>query len=94
MTQKAVNLSNREREVLLHLAAGLTQAETAERLSLSPSTVGQYVARAARKMGTRTQTATVATALITRAITPVNRLPSVREAVAIESEKARRRFSG
>ena len=36
MSQKAVALSNREREVLEHLANGLTQSETADRLGLSP----------------------------------------------------------
>ncbi len=49
-------LSDREREVL-HLAAeGLTSAEIAERLSLSPRTVETHRSSMMRKLGLRTQT--------------------------------------
>lgn len=85
-------LSDRERQVIGLLADGLTQAESADLLGLSPRTVEHYVARAAAKLGTRTQTQTVAVALIRRAIPfPVNRPLTVAEAVRVESEKARRR---
>ncbi len=49
-------LSDREREVL-HLAAeGLTSAEIAERLSLSPRTVESHRSSMMRKLGLHTQT--------------------------------------
>lgn len=49
-------LTDREREVL-HLAAeGLTSAEIAERLSLSPRTVENHRSNMMRKLGLRTQT--------------------------------------
>lgn len=47
-------LSKREREVLLHVAGGLTYAATARRMSLSKHTVDTYLRRVRRKTGANT----------------------------------------
>lgn len=44
-------LSNQERAVLVHLAAGATNREIAERLHLSPHTVKEYASTLYRKLG-------------------------------------------
>jgi DNA-binding NarL/FixJ family response regulator/tetratricopeptide (TPR) repeat protein len=49
-------LSEREREVLTLLAAGLTNAEIAKRLFISPKTAGHHVGRILSKLGFRTRT--------------------------------------
>jgi DNA-binding NarL/FixJ family response regulator len=46
-------LTNREREIMALVAYGLSNAEVAERLSLSPATVKTHVARAVTKLGVR-----------------------------------------
>ena len=46
-------LSEREREVLTHLAQGLTDREIAERLGISPRTVETHVGRILHKLGVR-----------------------------------------
>ncbi len=64
-------LTNREREVL-HLAAeGLTNAEVADRLSISPRTAETHRANLMRKLGLRTQTDLIRYAL-RRGILPLN----------------------
>jgi DNA-binding NarL/FixJ family response regulator len=64
-------LTNREREVL-HLAAeGLTNAEIADRLSISPRTAETHRANLMRKLGLRTQTDLIRYAL-RRGILPLN----------------------
>jgi two-component system invasion response regulator UvrY len=47
-------LTKREFEVLLHLASGLSLADTAAELSLSPKTLGAYRARLFKKMKLKT----------------------------------------
>ncbi|MFI6044489.1 response regulator transcription factor [Nocardia sp. NPDC051321] len=44
-------LSEREREVLVHVAKGLTYAATAHRMGLSTHTIDTYLRRARRKTG-------------------------------------------
>ena len=46
-------LTPREREVAALVAAGLTNAEIAERLVLSPGTVGNHLANIVRALGAR-----------------------------------------
>jgi DNA-binding NarL/FixJ family response regulator len=46
-------LTNRELEVLEHLAMGLSNAEIAERLTLSTETVKTYVSRILNKLDLR-----------------------------------------
>jgi len=53
----------REREVLGLLAHGLTQADIAERLFLSPKTVGTHIQRIMGKLGVKSRTQAVAHAL-------------------------------
>lgn len=55
-------LTNREREVLQLLAAGLRQDDIAERLFISRKTVGTHVSNIMRKLGVRTQAQAVAVA--------------------------------
>lgn len=56
-------LSPREREVLGHLADGLTGALVAERLNLSPETVRAHVRNAMTKLGASTRSHAVALAI-------------------------------
>jgi len=57
-------LSPREREVLGCLAAGMTSAHAAAALGISAETVETHVRRAMAKLGARTRTQAVATALV------------------------------
>ncbi len=50
-----VPLSEREREIVRHVAMGFTNAQTAERLYLSERTVKTYRARAIQKLGCSTR---------------------------------------
>ena len=56
-------LTEREREVLGFVAGGLTGAEIAERLVLSPETVKSHVHNAMAKLGARTRAHAVAIAM-------------------------------
>lgn len=56
-------LSEREREVLIGVARGLTSAQIAERLNLSPKTVETYRARGMEKLGLRSRAALIQFAL-------------------------------
>src|SRR2546430_239560 len=53
-------LSVREREVLAHVADGLTNAEVARVLTISPETVRKHLENAYEKLGVHTRTAAVA----------------------------------
>ncbi len=53
------SLTVQERRVLHHVAAGLTNAEIAERLVVAPSTVRKHLENAYRKLGVRTRLAAV-----------------------------------
>ena len=55
-------LTPRESEVLELLAAGLVQAEIAERLVISPKTVGTHIERILSKLGVRSRAQAVAVA--------------------------------
>jgi DNA-binding CsgD family transcriptional regulator len=50
-------LSTREAEVLGLVAEGLTDQEVAQRLYLSPRTVGQHLRSVYRKLGVKSRTA-------------------------------------
>ncbi|WP_227981120.1 response regulator transcription factor [Nocardia spumae] len=52
----AVRLSKRERDVLQHLALGLTNSEMAQMMNLSRWTVKQYTSALYRKLGVRNRT--------------------------------------
>jgi DNA-binding NarL/FixJ family response regulator len=54
-SETAPVLTPREREVLALLAAGLPNAEIAERLVISPKTVGTHVAHIYEKLGVRSR---------------------------------------
>jgi RNA polymerase sigma factor (sigma-70 family) len=54
------SLSVREREVLVHVAEGLTNAEVAHALTISPETVRKHLENAYEKLGVHTRTAAVA----------------------------------
>jgi len=60
----AGSLSPREREVLGCLAAGMTSAHAGATLGISAETVETHVRRALAKLGARTRTQAVATALL------------------------------
>ncbi len=63
MTQTLPQLTRREREVLRHLADGLTNDEIGRRLSISAETVRTHVRKAMAKLDADTRTQAVATAL-------------------------------
>jgi DNA-binding NarL/FixJ family response regulator len=51
--QPLAALTQREREVLIHIAAGLSNAEIARTLVISPETVKTYVSRILTKLDLR-----------------------------------------
>lgn len=58
----AAALTEREREVLVLVAAGLTDTQIAERLTVSPHTVHRHIANARAKLGVRSRAAAAAVA--------------------------------
>jgi PAS domain S-box-containing protein len=66
----AGSLSPREREVLGCLAGGMTSGQAAAALGISAETVETHVRRAMAKLGARTRTQAVATALLLKLIEP------------------------
>jgi DNA-binding NarL/FixJ family response regulator len=63
-------LTEREREVMRHVAVGLTNAEIAERLFISPATTKTHVSRAMIKLGARDRAQLVVFAYETGLVTP------------------------
>lgn len=61
-------LSARERELLEHLARGLSRKEAARRMDLSPFTVGEYVQNIYRKLSVRSRGEAVYEAIQARLI--------------------------
>jgi DNA-binding CsgD family transcriptional regulator/pimeloyl-ACP methyl ester carboxylesterase len=53
-------ITQREREILALVAAGLTDAQIAERLTVSPHTVHRHIANARAKLGVRSRAAAAA----------------------------------
>jgi pimeloyl-ACP methyl ester carboxylesterase/DNA-binding CsgD family transcriptional regulator len=53
-------VTEREREILVLVAAGLTDAQIAERLTVSPHTVHRHIANARAKLGVRSRAAAAA----------------------------------
>lgn len=64
------NLSEREREVLLMVAHGLTNAEISRRLCLSVKTIETYRARGLEKLGLKNRAALVNFALANQLLNP------------------------
>jgi DNA-binding NarL/FixJ family response regulator len=63
-------LTDREREVMAHVAGGLTNDEIAQQLYLSPATVRTHVSRAMNKLGARDRTQLVVLAYETGLVRP------------------------
>jgi DNA-binding NarL/FixJ family response regulator len=62
-TPKTPTLSKREREILRFLSHGFTNEDIGRQIYISPETVRTHVRRAIAKLGARTRTQAVATAL-------------------------------
>ena len=58
----AIDLTDREKEVLLQLAKGMTNKEIGKQLHLSPFTVRHHVSQLIKKLGAANRAAVVATA--------------------------------
>jgi DNA-binding NarL/FixJ family response regulator len=63
-------LTDREREVMAHVAGGFTNDEIAQQLYLSPATVRTHVSRAMTKLGARDRTQLVVLAYETGLVRP------------------------
>jgi DNA-binding NarL/FixJ family response regulator len=63
-------LTTREREILLHVAGGLTNEEIADRLSLSPQTVKTHINRTQTKLAAHDRAQLVVIAYETGLVTP------------------------
>jgi DNA-binding NarL/FixJ family response regulator len=59
----SVHLTDRERDVLVHLAEGLSHAEIGTKLGISGETVRTHVQKACERLGASTRTQAVASAL-------------------------------
>jgi DNA-binding CsgD family transcriptional regulator len=62
-SESDLGLTSREVEVLAWVAAGKTNAETAEMLSIAPGTVKKHLDRIYQKLGVGTRTEAVVTAM-------------------------------
>jgi len=62
-TKSAPELSKREREILRMLSHGMTNEEIGREIQISPETVRTHVRRALTKLGSKTRTEAVSTAL-------------------------------
>ncbi|GFH66170.1 DNA-binding response regulator [Streptomyces rutgersensis] len=68
--ERLASLTGREREVLVHVAGGLSNDEIAARLQVSPLTVKTHVNRAMAKLGARDRAQLVVTAYETGLVRP------------------------
>ena len=67
----AERLTSRELEILQHLAEGLTQAQIAEQLVISPKTVGSHIEHILAKLGVRSRAQAIAVAYREELVEPV-----------------------
>lgn len=68
--QEAPSVTDRELEILRHIAGGATNREIATALHLSPHTIKDYVTRLLRKLDCHTRSEALAVAIRERLITP------------------------
>jgi two-component system, NarL family, nitrate/nitrite response regulator NarL len=81
--QTAHNLTKREIDVLSLLAEGLTQAEIAEKLFISPRTVGKHIEHILAKLGVHSRAQAVAHALREELIETERRPPDVTASTSV-----------
>ena len=79
----AHHLTKREIDVLSLLAEGLTQAEIAEKLFISPRTVGKHIEHILAKLGVHSRTQAVALALREELIDAKRRPPDVTTSTSV-----------
>jgi DNA-binding NarL/FixJ family response regulator len=74
-TGASARLSEREHDVLMLLAEGLSAAEIAPRLHLSESTVKSHVARIYQKLGASNRAQALVTAMRIGLLSSINPVP-------------------
>jgi DNA-binding NarL/FixJ family response regulator len=73
LKRRVASLTDREREVLVELARGLTNTEIGEQLHMSPATAKTHVSRLLAKLDARDRAQLVIVAYETGLVTPADR---------------------
>lgn len=87
MPESVESLSNRERQIMLLAAKGLTDAGIAQKLEISTATVGTYWGRIRGKLGHHSRTELVANFMRERATATMDELRRQNEALQAQLEE-------
>ena len=87
-TLESSPLTEREREIVMLVAEGLTNAEIAERLFISPGTVRRHLENVFTKLDVHTRTAAVARIRDERALAHANTFVQIQGRPSVPANKA------